>query len=344
MKEKWGGRRAIAGMVGGLLTVAAAGPVLAEPVGLSGLNDFRLVSGNAASQAVTAAVRAEDLVLHEPAAQRHGPYDLPDPAPAQAMADPDPAAGRYNSFGRQLEAISWETAAVFGYYTAINAKKLFRDPVAPHFQREGWLGRDTHTMGVDKLAHAYSTYVVSDILFYRLKRKTGNAPGIALTAAALGSAVGLYTELWDSIEPSGGWSWEDVAFNTAGAGFSLLRNSVPGLDKKLDYRLLIIPNSRIISPSGKGHFEQQRYLFALKLAGFGAFERGPLRLVELHAAIMPGIFPGATGRGGSSRNGMSFSVSASTCANCCSEMGGAASAARWARCWIMCRSPIRRRM
>jgi hypothetical protein len=194
---------------------------------------------------------------------------------------PDPA--RFRSLGSQVWSVKWEVLAAFTYYTALNGKKLGEDPVWPHTHKEGWFGKSTGSVGVDKLAHAYSAYVLSELYYYRLKRKTGEAPNIALTAALLGSATMLYTELWDSIEPSAGWSWEDVAMNTGGALFSVLRNSVPGLDKKLDFRVMIVPNSDVFTASGKRHFEQQRHFLALKFSGFKAFENGPLRFLELHA-------------------------------------------------------------
>ncbi len=188
----------------------------------------------------------------------------------------------YASFREDVKAIKWELAAVAGYYTAINAPKLLKDPRWPTTQKEGWFGRSTKNLGVDKLAHAYSAYVISELLYGRIKRKTGDAPGIELTAAALASGIMLWSEAFDSIEPTSGWSWEDVAFNSLGAGFSVMRNSVPGLEDKLDFRLLIQPNEDIYTVKGKEHFRQQRYLLATKLAGFKAFERTPLRYVELH--------------------------------------------------------------
>lgn len=188
----------------------------------------------------------------------------------------------YASFGEDVKAIKWELAAVAGYYTAINAPKLLKDPRWPTTQKEGWFGRSTKNLGVDKLAHAYSAYVISELLYGRIKRKTGDAPGIELTAAALASGIMLWSEAFDSIEPTSGWSWEDVAFNSLGAGFSVVRNSVPGLEDKLDFRLMIQPNKDIYTVKGKEHFRQQRYLLATKLAGFKAFERTPLRYVELH--------------------------------------------------------------
>lgn len=260
--------------------LASAAPVSAaasssEPFQVS---DFKLTSGSFSATTV----RPDPQLLasaEETPEPLPAPYDVQDPASDKPR--PDPA--EFRGFGRQLGAVKWEMAAIIGYYTAINGRKLWKDPVSPHVHKEGWFGKSSKNLGVDKLAHAYSAYVISDIIYARLKRKTGDAPGIALTAAALGSATMLYTELWDSIEPDGGWSWEDVVMNSAGAGFSLLRNSVPGLDRKLDFRLMIVPNSDFVTVSGKRHFEQQRYFFALKMAGFDGFERSPLRFVELHA-------------------------------------------------------------
>ena len=200
-----------------------------------------------------------------------------------ASGEPIPVPRReYASFGEDVETIKWEALAVYGYYTAINAPKLFRNPTAPKFQTEGWFGRDTNNVGIDKLSHAYSAYVISELLHARLRRKTGDAPGIEWTSAALASGAMLWSEFFDSIEPDSGWSWEDVTFNTLGAGFSVLRNAVPGLDRKLDFRLMIVPNENIYTLSGKEHFRQQRHFFALKPAGFKALERTPLRFVEFH--------------------------------------------------------------
>ena len=153
--------------------------------------------------------------------------DYADPADRAGLPGRQRPRRDYASFGEDVKAIKWEFAAVAGYYTATNAPKLFKDPQFPTFQNEGWFGRSTNNVGVDKLAHAYSAYVISELLYGRLKRNTGDAPGIEWTAAALGSGIMLWSEAFDSIEPTSGWSWEDVAMNTAGAGFSVLRNSVP---------------------------------------------------------------------------------------------------------------------
>ena len=84
----------------------------------------------------------------------------------------------------------------------INAPKLLKDPRWPTTQKEGWFGHSTQNLGVDKLAHAYSSYIISELLYGRIKRKVGDAPGIELTAAALASGIMLWSEVFDSIEGS----------------------------------------------------------------------------------------------------------------------------------------------
>lgn len=223
---------------------------------------------------------AEDASGHGWSGPLQGEPQLPNDQGHQFHSDVPPRA--YASFGEDVKSIKWEFAAVAGYYTALNAPKLLKDPRWPTTQKEGWFGRSTRNLGVDKVAHAYSAYIISELLYGRIKRKVGDAPGIELTAAALASGIMLWSEAFDSIEPTSGWSWEDVAFNSLGAGFSVMRNSVPGLEDKLDFRLLIQPNEDVYTVKGKEHFRQQRYLFAMKLAGFKAFKQTPLRYVELH--------------------------------------------------------------
>lgn len=251
------------------------------------------VQGSSAISAVDEALSAVDFDLNEPDAAMNANWTTfaappiaqsTDYGPAlPAVPADDDANGQRLSFGRQVGAIKWELGAAFAWVTAINVAKVGRDGSRGfHFQKEGWFGRDTINLGMDKLTHAWNTYWITDMVEARIRRKTG-ATNAALTAASLSMGLMLYAELWDAHKKTSGFSFEDIAMNGAGAGFSLLRNAVPGLDRKLDFRLLLIPNSDIYTPSGTRHYRQMRYLFALKLSGFEAMERSPLRFVELHA-------------------------------------------------------------
>jgi hypothetical protein len=282
-------------VVASVLRACAFGVLLSSPNAAQAMEDLALVDFElldrvmAAKEASTPSdsplnipelARMDEMAEFGVNGQLQDEPELPGEQDYSLKSDVQPRT--YASFGEDVKAIKWEFAAVAGYYTAMNAPKLLKDPRWPTTQKEGFFGRSTNNLGVDKLAHAYSTYVVSELLYARIKRKIGDSPGIELTAAALASGVMLWAEAFDSIEPTSGWSWEDVAFNSLGAGFSVLRNSVPGLDRKLDFRLMIQPNEDVYTLNGKEHFRQQRYLFAMKFSGFEVFERTPLRFVELH--------------------------------------------------------------
>lgn len=189
---------------------------------------------------------------------------------------------RHASFGRQMGAVKWEVAAIAAYMT-VTQIIVTKETESFHFQDEGWFGKNTKNLGVDKLTHAFNTYLITEFLHERIDRKTGGTAGGPLTAAILATALMTYSELYDAHKTSSGFSNQDMISNVAGAGFSVLRNTIPGLKEKLDFRLLLMPNSDIYTPKGKKHYAQQRFLLALTLAGFEEFHDSPLRFVELHA-------------------------------------------------------------
>ena len=202
--------------------------------------------------------------------------------PVTQTLSPAPDPARYDSFGEQAGAVKWEVAGVAAYMTITQAI-VTKETRSFHFQDEGWFGRNTANLGIDKLTHAFNAYLLTEALTARIERKSGPARGAALTAAVLASGLMAYSELWDAHKVSSGFSPQDVLFNTGGAAFSVLRHTVPGLKEKLDFRLLLIPNKDIYTFKGKRHYEQQRFLLAVKLAGFEALEQSPARFIELHA-------------------------------------------------------------
>lgn len=190
--------------------------------------------------------------------------------------------GRYGSFVGRVGAVKWEAAGIFALLTATNIGKVIDEPQSFHFQDEGFFGKNTADLGVDKLAHSYNSYLISEILYRRMQRKTGGGRDSAITAAALGFGLQAYGEIYDGLHAGSGFSLGDVGFNLAGAVFSAARNSIPGLQEKLDFRIMIVPNHDFYTREGKEHFEQEHFLLALKLAGFDRFHNSPLRFLELH--------------------------------------------------------------
>lgn len=151
-----------------------------------------------------------------------------------------------------------------------------------HFHNEGWFGKNTQYAGMDKLGHAYTTYLYSDFFTQRIAHKVSDPMGAALTGSLMGFAIMAGVEVGDGFSPDYGFSHEDLIADGVGAGFAFLRNTVPGLADKLDYRMEYL-KSPYHSFDPTGDYEGQKFLLALKLGGFERFADTPLRFVELQA-------------------------------------------------------------
>ncbi|WP_242129911.1 DUF2279 domain-containing protein [Sphingobium sp. Sx8-8] len=211
----------------------------------------------------------------EETAPIQGPSEIGIPLPQEPGQD-----ARYRSLGGRIGAAKWESIGLFAYITATQAYWT-RKTTHFHFKDEGWFGKNTHNLGIDKLTHAFNTYLLTEFLGARIARKSGDRARAAAPAALLSTGLMLYGEIWDAHKEDSGFSVQDVIFNSSGALFSVLRHTVPGLEEKLDFRLLMMPNSDVYTFKGKRHYEQQRFLLSLELAGFRQLRASPLRFVEL---------------------------------------------------------------
>lgn len=214
------------------------------------------------------------------------------PAPRPAAITPqdasssdasvDPTAPPRSTFGRDLDAGKWEMAAIGGIvlipriYRAAQAGQPF------HFHSEGWFGRDTYVLGMDKGLHAWKAYVITDVVQSAIARRTGDSRSAAITAGLFGMAVTTLAEAGDGFSKTTGFSYEDEVSQVVGIGLSIVRNTVPGLRDKLDFRLQLTPKFNGELSTTRGREANSKYLLALQLAGFPKLERSPLRFIELH--------------------------------------------------------------
>ncbi|MFL9840348.1 DUF2279 domain-containing protein [Sphingomonas sp. ST-64] len=180
-----------------------------------------------------------------------------------------------------LRSIPWEAGGVAAGITALGIFNWNWGSSGFHFSSEGWFGRDTSSFGSDKLGHAYSTYVMTEFLSAAIRRNARAPKRAQVSAAAISMALMTYVEVFDGFSGDHGFAWEDMAANTAGAAFSVLRHTVPGLNDKLDFRLHYIPSGNV-GWRPITDYSGQRYVLAVKLAGFEPFADGPSRFVELH--------------------------------------------------------------
>lgn len=143
---------------------------------------------------------------------------------------------------------------------------------------EGWFGARTYSGGIDKLGHAWTSYVGM-----RLGTRALTWAGLPhrdaiRLAAGVGLGVGLGIEVLDGLSRGGqyGFSWEDLAMNLVGTGFGVLMESRPELDRHLAFRLMY--------RSGDKWYDRQVYVLAWRLSGLpGVGRDNPLRYLEVLA-------------------------------------------------------------
>lgn len=185
-------------------------------------------------------------------------------------------------FYRQSLSVPWDFAALFGGITYLGIKSWNWGSSEFRFNSEGWFGEDTGSMGMDKLGHAYTTYLMSEYLTQRILQEAEDPRGAAFTAAILAMGLQTYVEIFDGFSGDHGFSNEDMVADAAGAIFSVLRSTVPGMADKLDFRMEYIPSGNAkVSPVSD--YSGQKYLLALKLSGFEKLEETPLKFLELQA-------------------------------------------------------------
>lgn len=218
----------------------------------------------------------------------------PQPGRWPALYPPEDGSGASargygpEAFGGHLRAIPLELGIVAGIIATTGFSGWHWGDSKFHVAREGWFGKNTHSGGMDKLGHFYSTYVLTEILGERIQANADNPAGAHLTAAIV--AFGLMTgvEIADGFTRKYGFAPEDLAANAAGAAFALARAAWPELKRTVDFRFMPTlasderpgvkaPGLQLIPP-----YRRTRYVVAVKLSGFEALRATPLRYAELH--------------------------------------------------------------
>ncbi len=268
---------------------SSCGPGLAQPVSVSQWNLADIATPPAAPDLTALPPVTLDPQPAAPA-DIYGPTNSVASGPAASLPPGVSLDGtghvpreyaQYRGFFKQAGTIETELGILAVYLGAQTIPKLFKDTTSFHFKDEGWFGKDTTTIGMDKLTHAFNTYLIANILHARLHRNTQASQGDAVTAGVLAAGLMAINEISDAIEPDSGYSMQDIAMNVAGATLSVLRNSVPGMKDKFAFKIEIMPNDQIYSHVGKKHYAQQRFMFSLKGAGFEGLQKTPLRFVDL---------------------------------------------------------------
>jgi hypothetical protein len=218
---------------------------------------------------------------------------LPDSPPPESLAPAPPTLYSVDQLGDHLYSVRWELAAVGAGLAAVGLRDWDWGN-GSQFQtiEEGWFAKNTAHGGMDKIGHAYSTYVIADILTDRIRANASNPVGAPITGALVAFGIMGLGETLDGFTGRHRFSREDIVANGVGAAFAILRNSIPGLREKLDWRLMYTPASferpGITESEEAGilpPYQRQRYIMALKGSGFEELKTTPLRYAELHVGF-----------------------------------------------------------
>lgn len=210
---------------------------------------------------------------------------------AAAPALAPPSFYSMNQLGDHLWSVRWELTAVGGALAVIGFKDWGWGDSGFKFIEEGYFAKNTRHGGMDKIGHAFSTFVIADLLTDRIRANAANPAGAQITGALVAFGIMGLAETLDGFAGRHRFSREDIAANAVGAAFSMIRNTIPGMREKLDWRLMYTPASYErpgITTSDSGFlppYERQRYVMALKGSGFASLKTTPFRYVELHAGF-----------------------------------------------------------
>ncbi len=150
-----------------------------------------------------------------------------------------------------------------------------------HLENEGWFGRTTKYGGMDKLGHFWSSYTGSHLLAY-IYRDWGYPDADANLYGALSTfGIQSFMEIADGFSGHG-FSYEDWVANIVGVGAGYVWGKYPRLAEKIDFRMEYRPDFDSSDFDPFTNYENQRYLIAIKAAGFEAVTNPILKYGEFH--------------------------------------------------------------
>ncbi len=185
-------------------------------------------------------------------------------------------------FAGQAASIPWDIAGIGVGITVLGIYGWDWGSSDFHFTSEGFFGKDTYNGGMDKLGHAFSTYMTTEFLTARIRQAAADPAYAPFLAALLAMGFMTYVEVFDGLSYKHGFSYQDIIMNTAGAGLSILRNRFPEIAEKVDFRLQWMPSDSVEWIDPATDYMGQKYVLAIKPAGFDIFKETPVRFTELH--------------------------------------------------------------
>lgn len=203
------------------------------------------------------------------------------PALATAVEEEEPAAGWWT---KERKAVALNLA-LDGGLVAYGFSAWGWGSSSFDTTNEGWFAADTKHGGADKLGHAYTGYLLSDLLARRYAAWGFDAQDAGLLGAGSSVVFTTLMEVGDGISSEYGFSTEDLTMNLAGAAFSWVRGRIPGMAGVVDFRIEYIPTSQVTSGEDLDvttDYDGMKHLLAFKAAGIPGAAGTWARFIEVH--------------------------------------------------------------
>ncbi|MET0532077.1 MAG: DUF2279 domain-containing protein, partial [Microvirga sp.] len=110
-----------------------------------------------------------------------------------------------------LHSVRWEVAAVGAGLVAVGIRDWGWGGSEFRFIEEGWFAKNTRHGGMDKIGHAFSTFVIADILTERIRANATNPAGAQITGALVAFGIMGLSETLDGFTGKHRFSREDIA-------------------------------------------------------------------------------------------------------------------------------------
>lgn len=243
------------------------------------LNSFGEVRGPTPYLSTSRFLR--DLIAPAPAA----PPPLRPPVEWRRL---DPANYSPYRFFEHVRAAPLEVGAAAAALATVGVLDWHWGGAHFHTKREAYFSKRSPNGGMDKLGHAWSTYLLTELLAERMAANSNGLSGAHFSAAIVAFAVMAGVEVGDGFTKKYGFSREDLVADAVGAGLALLRGAFPVLRETTDFRVaykmpgeydpIRLATGRETNPA----YSRQRYILAIKGSGFEALRKTPARYLELH--------------------------------------------------------------
>jgi hypothetical protein len=172
-------------------------------------------------------------------------------------------------------ALTYATIGTWAYFAWFYGKKGTDHPL---YTLEGF-GVNTYAGGADKCGHFWGSYMLSRVTTEALVAGGWRRLPSSLVAVGISQVIFTLSEVKDSFIYQ--FEYGDIIANVSGAGFALLTENVPIIDRLFDFRLQYIPSREYLHLLRHGNidgfqdYSGQSYMLAMHLSGIPGFVDQP---------------------------------------------------------------------